>query len=107
MHNAAKTHREREREREREHEEQHEPAGSPTAKARTDRDKKRQAEGKHEDEAKKTREIQSIEIALENPILEDRERVLSGIGPEKPVSEEKIPLPEEMEEEARDWQKLV
>ena len=87
----------------REHEEQHEPAGSPTAKARVDRDKKRKAEGEHEDEAERTRDIQSIEMALESLILEDRERVLSSIDPEKPVCEEKIPLPEEMAEEARDW----
>ena len=58
----------------REHEEQHEPAGSPTAKARVDRDKKRKAEGEHEDEAERTRDIQSIEMALESLILEDRER---------------------------------
>ena len=32
-----------------------------------------------------------------------RERVLSSIDPEKPVCEEKIPLPEEMAEEAKDW----
>ena len=42
-------------------------------------------------------------MALESLILEDRERVLSSIGPEKPVCEEKIPLPEEMAEEAKDW----
>ena len=87
----------------REHDEQHEPAGSPTAKARVDRDKKRKAEGEHEDEAERTRDIQSIEMALESLILEDRERVLSSINPEKPVCEEKIPLPEEMAEEAQDW----
>ena len=58
----------------REHEEQHEPAGSPTAKARVDRDKKRKAEGEREDEAERARDIQSIEMALESLILEDRER---------------------------------
>ena len=42
-------------------------------------------------------------MALESLILEDRERVLSSIDPEKPVCEEKIPLPEEMAEETRDW----
>ena len=41
-------------------------------------------------------------MALESLILEDRERVLSS-SPEKPVCEEKIPLPEEMAEEAKDW----
>ena len=69
----------------REHEEQREPAGSPTAKARVDRDKKRKAGGEHEDEAERTRDIQSIEMALESLILEDRERVLSSVDPEKPV----------------------
>ena len=58
----------------REHEEQHEPAGSPAAKARVDRDKKRKAEGEHEDGAERTRDTQSIEMALESLILEDRER---------------------------------
>ena len=53
----------------REHEEQHESAGSPTAKARVDRDKKRKAEGEHEDEAERTRDIQSIEMALRDVFL--------------------------------------
>ena len=65
-----------------EREEQHEPA---------------------EDEAERTRDIQGIEMALESLILEDGERVLSSIDPEKPVCEDQIPLPEEMAEEARDW----
>ena len=85
----------------REHEAQREPAGSPTAKARVDRDKKRKAEGEHEDEAERTRDIQSIEVALRSLILEDRERVVSSIEPDKPVCEEKIPLPEDMAEEAK------
>ena len=71
--------------------------------ARVDRDKKRKAEGEHEDEAERTRDVQSIELALESLILEDRERVLSSIDPEKPVCEGKNPLPEEMAEEAKDW----
>ena len=51
----------------REREAQREPAGSPAAKARIDRGKNRKAVGgEREDEAERTRDTQSVEMALES-----------------------------------------